>query len=247
MDTITVSNDCFILNTKDISYVFVIDKYKHLEHVHFGSRIETKDLEALRLKRHILYGTTLMYDDRHDDIYTMDALPFEYGSYGRGDFKEAAIEIESDSSYSTDFRYASYEIIDGDTKIEGLPSSYGAQKTLLVHLIDKDTGLGLDLYYAIYPDENVISRRCVLINDSDRRFVLHLHQFRHLHTGLARRLLRPQKQPGLHHQKKKDDRKLRQGLGLQSGLFGQSLFEHLQRRIRYRQDPKRYLPGKICL
>lgn len=173
MDTITVSNDCFILNTKDISYVFVIDKYKHLEHVHFGSRIETKDLEALRLKRHILYGTTLMYDDRHDDIYTMDALPFEYGSYGRGDFKEAAIEIESDSSYSTDFRYASYEIIDGDTKIEGLPSSYGAQKTLLVHLIDKDTGLGLDLYYAIYPDENVISRRCVLINDSDRRFVLH--------------------------------------------------------------------------
>ena len=173
MDVITVNNNCFALNTKDTSYVFAVDKYKHLEHVHFGSTVDIKDLEALRQKRHILYGTTLMYDDKHDDIYTMDAIPFEYGTYGRGDFKEAAIEIESDSSYSVDFRYDSYEIIDGDIKIDGLPSSYGAEKTLIIHLKDKDIDLCLDLYYAVYPEENVISRRCVLINDSDKQFNLH--------------------------------------------------------------------------
>ena len=173
MDSVTVKNNSFILNTKDVSYVFCVDKYKHLEHVHFGSKVEIKDLDALRLKRHILYGTTLMYDDKHDDVYTLDAVPLEYGTYGRGDFKEAAIEIENNGSYSVDFRYDSYELLDGDTKIDGLPSSYGANKTLIVHLKDRDIDLALDLYYAIYPEENVISRRCVLFNNSDKDFKLH--------------------------------------------------------------------------
>ncbi|MBR2787872.1 MAG: alpha-galactosidase [Erysipelotrichaceae bacterium] len=173
MDIVTIKDNGFILNTRDLSYAFVVDKYKHLEHVHFGSKISANDLDALRLKRNILYGNTLMYDDKHDDIYSLDTLPMEYGTYGRGDFREAAIEIESDGSYSIDFRYDSYELTEGDIAINGLPSSYGAAKTLIIHLRDKDIDLGLDLYYAIYPEENIISRRCILINNSDKDFILH--------------------------------------------------------------------------
>ena len=170
---VIIENNYFLLNTKDLSYGFAVDKYKHLEHIHFGSSVEIKDLEALHLKRHILYGDTLMYDDKNDDIYSMDSVPQEYGSYGRGDFKEPSIEIDKDGSYTTDFLYDSHELFDGDIKIEGLPSSYGADQTLLVHLKDKDAGLGLDLYYALYTKENVISRRCVLINDSNKTFKLY--------------------------------------------------------------------------
>ncbi|MBO7676675.1 MAG: alpha-galactosidase, partial [Erysipelotrichaceae bacterium] len=173
MDSVIVNDNCFLLNTRNVSYVFCVDKYKHLEHVHFGSKVETHDLDALRLKRHILYGNTIVYDDKHDEVYTLDAIPLEYGTFGRGDFKEPAIELDNGSSYSVDFRYESYELLDGDTKIDGLPNAYGAEKTLIIHLFDKDINLRLDLCYAIYPEEDVITRRCVLINDSDKDYKLH--------------------------------------------------------------------------
>ena len=44
MDTITVSNDCFILNTKDISYVFVIDKYNETCNGYSDRPLKDKDL-----------------------------------------------------------------------------------------------------------------------------------------------------------------------------------------------------------
>ena len=172
MNTVIIDKNIFILNTKDISYVFGVDKYKHLEHVHFGTKISPEDFEALRLKRHILFGTTLMYDDKKDDVYSLDSIPQEYGTYGRGDFKEASLEIEGDGFCGVDLRYDSYELVDGDIKIKDLPSSYGAEKTLIVHLKDEVIGLCLDLYYAIYPEENVISRRCVLTNNG-KDLVLH--------------------------------------------------------------------------
>lgn len=172
MECVLINNNGFFLNTDNLSYVFGVDKYKHLEHVHFGSKINLNDFSALRLKRHIQFGTTVMYKQK-DDVYSLDSVPQEYSTYGRGDFNEPAIEIEDDGSYTVDFLYDSYELKDGDIPIEGLPSSYGADKTLIIHLIDKVLNLKLDLYYAVYPKENIISRRCVLINDSDKQFTLH--------------------------------------------------------------------------
>ena len=173
MQTIEIKDKVFLLNTSDTSYMFCVDKFDHLQHIHYGDRILMSDKDALSLKRNIMYGDTILYNDKKDDIYSLDSLPQEYGCYGNGDFKEASIEIENDKSFTCDFLYDSYEIKEEDVKINGLPSSYGADKTLIVHLSDKVNGLKLDLYYVIYPEENVISRRAVLINSSQNGFVLH--------------------------------------------------------------------------
>ena len=66
--------------------------------------------------------------------------------YGKGDFNSSAIEVIVNGSYTTDFIYDSYEIKDGDIKIKGLPSSYGAEETLIIHLKDEVAKLDLDLY-----------------------------------------------------------------------------------------------------
>ena len=172
MNIIDYKDNVFLLNTEETSYMFRIDRHRHLEHIHYGTRVRMEDAEALSMKHKILFGSTVMYDEK-DDITTMDSVPQEYGSYGQGDFKEASIEIEGNGSYTCDFRYQSHEIKEGDVPIEGLPSSYGAAQTLIVHTADEVNGLHLDLYYSVYPKEDVISRRAVLLNRSKNSFTLH--------------------------------------------------------------------------
>ncbi len=169
---IRIENRVFLLSTKDTSYMFRVDRYKHLEHLHFGKRCLISDAEALSYKKKICHGTTIVYD-KNNDIYTMDSLPQEFGTYGTGDFNEASIEIEGESSYTCDFLYLSHETVKGNVRMKDLPSSYGAEETLLVHLKDKAKELYLDLYYTLYPEEDVITRRSVLINKTKNEYTLH--------------------------------------------------------------------------
>ena len=117
MQTIEIKDNVFLLNTANTSYMFYADKFRHLQHVHYGDRCFISDFEALCLKRCIQYGDTIIYDEKTDDEYTLDSLPLEYGSYGNGDFKEASIEIEDDLSFTCDFLYVSHEIVKEDLKI----------------------------------------------------------------------------------------------------------------------------------
>ena len=172
MDTIQIKDKVFLINTDHTSYMFRADMYGHLEHIHYGSRVFFSDLKALSYKKLILHGDTILYD-RKNDIYSMDSLPQEFGTYGIGDFNEASIEIEGNSSFTCDFTYEDHQVIEGDTKIPDLPSAYGARETLIVHMRDKVNDLKLDLYYAVYPESDVIARRAVLINGSRKDFVLH--------------------------------------------------------------------------
>ena len=128
MNIIDFKDNVFLLSTKETSYLFRVDKYGHLEHIHYGPKVRMEDWDALSLKHKILFGSTVMYHEK-DDIMTLDSVAQEYGSYGQGDFKEASIEIEGNGSYTCDFRYVSHEIVDGNVPIKDLPSSYGATQT----------------------------------------------------------------------------------------------------------------------
>ncbi|MBO4358557.1 MAG: alpha-galactosidase [Erysipelotrichaceae bacterium] len=152
--------------------MFRVNKYGHLEHLHYGGKITMEDVDALSYKKYILNGMTVAYD-RKDDAYSLDSLPQEYASYGTGDFNEASIEIDSGESFTCDFTFDAYDLVEGNVPIKGLPSSYGAEQTLIIHMKDKVNGLKLDLYYAVYPEENVIGRRAVLTNGSGKAYTLH--------------------------------------------------------------------------
>ncbi len=172
MNIIETRDNVFLLNTLHSSYVFRIDGHGHLEHIHYGDRVLPEDHEALSLKHYVGYGMTIMHDEE-DQTYSLDHIPQEYGTYGKGDFREAAIEVECKGSYTLDLTYDSYKIIEGDTRIEGLPNAYGCDKTLLLHLKDVHNDIGLDLYYVVYYDTDVITRRCVLSNHSGSAIVVH--------------------------------------------------------------------------
>ena len=172
MNIIEIRDHVFLLNTLHTSYLFKVNEHNHLEHIHYGCKALLEDQDALSVKHWTGYGTTIMYDEK-DQTYSLDHIPLEYGTYGKGDLREASVEVECKDSYTLDLTYDSYEIIDGDTVIEGLPNAYSCDKTLLVHMKDIHNGICLDLYYGIYYDTDVISRRCVLINRSGSTIVLH--------------------------------------------------------------------------
>ena len=172
MKTIEIRDRVFLLNTRHTSYLFMVNEHRHLEHLHYGNKIRIEDAEALRLKHYSTFGTTIMYDES-DQSYTLDQIPQEFSAYGKGDFKEPCVEVLSDDSYTLDLTYDSYEIIDGDYQpYDELPAAYGCGKTLVVHLLDKYNQLKLDLYYAVFPDEDIIVRSCLLRNEG-KPAVLH--------------------------------------------------------------------------
>ena len=53
----------FALHTDHTSYLFQVDGYGHLEHIHYGRRVSISDAEALSVKQTLPYGTVIEYED----------------------------------------------------------------------------------------------------------------------------------------------------------------------------------------
>ncbi|NCB51610.1 MAG: alpha-galactosidase [Clostridia bacterium] len=164
----------FHIKTVRTSYIFRVTSYGHLEHVHYGVPVRMKDAEPLSLKRTAQYGSSVMYA-KGDETYCLDALPQEWSGAGRGDYRTPPIEAKMpDGGYTTDFRYVGHEIVEGVVPMAcGLPSALGGAQTLAVLLRDGPTGAELTLYYTVYPDEDVITRRAVIKNNSATPLAIH--------------------------------------------------------------------------
>ena len=171
MNSITINNNLFFLSTRHTSYAFRVDRYLHLEHLYYGKKIRISQAERYAFPYTNAWGNAVDYND-NDELSSLDPLPQEYGTYGKGDYKEASIEIDDEGSYTLDFLYDSYEIFDKDVPVLGLVSSHGADQTLVIHLKDEVKNISLDLVYRIYPKEDVITRSVIVTNHSDKTYLL---------------------------------------------------------------------------
>lgn len=157
----------FYLSTADSSYIFRVTKFGHLEHIHYGSRIEPGNIEPLAVKHDIQKGSSVMYDTS-DDNYCLDSICLEWSGVGRGDFRQTPLEAKMpDGSFSSDFIYESHKIVAGCVPMDSLPNAYddkNAAETLVIRMREKNRDAELELYYTVFFDCNVISRRCVLKN-----------------------------------------------------------------------------------
>lgn len=162
-------NGLFTLNTKNTSYVFKLHPSGHLEHLHYGRKIKTATGDALIEKHSFAPGNTVLYSSENKGI-SLEDMPLEFSSYGKGDIKEPFMEITHDDGSSTsDFLYTSHRICSGREKSALLPGSYGTDsevETLEITLTDKEYGLLLYLSYYVYEEDDVICRRARLSNNS---------------------------------------------------------------------------------
>ncbi len=162
----------FVLDTENTTYSFRVTESGHLEHLYYGKRITVQspdDVMSLAEKQSFSSGSSVVYSEQHPKL-TLENLRLEISSYGKGDIREPFVEITySDGSRTSDFIYKAFEIKEGKTPLETMPSSYEADGTvheLLITLTDSQYGLTLMLSYAAFEDRDVITRSAKLINTS---------------------------------------------------------------------------------
>ncbi len=163
----------FRLDTADSSYWLRVSPFGHLEHLHYGARLAAADPAPLALKRTVPYGSAVNYSES-DPTYCLDNLCLEWSGVGKGDYRNAPCEIKMpDGSFVTDFVYVGHEIISGCVPMDCLPGAYAESdtegvETLRIDMKDSLSPVKLSLYYTVFPEVNVISRRSMVTNGDEK-------------------------------------------------------------------------------
>ena len=155
---ITCENGVLHIRTEHYSYLFRINAYGIAEHLHFGAPVQSEDAQAFACRPGLGWGSSVLLN-QDDTASSLDFLALEWSGSGRGDYRESPLEL---AGVSTDFRYESYEILEG-TAAMALPQAHGAEETL--KLTFSQPGAKLHLYYSVFP--TVLTRRSVLENTGD--------------------------------------------------------------------------------
>ncbi|MFH1879836.1 MAG: alpha-galactosidase, partial [Bacillota bacterium] len=74
-----------------------------------------------------------------------------------------------DGAFTADFRYQSHAVFDGCVPMDTLPAAEGEHaQTLVITMLDESSSVFLDLYYTVFTDADVITRRAVLRNENEK-------------------------------------------------------------------------------
>ncbi len=171
----------FILSTARTSYVLGVNKEGVLEHMHYGGRVsepkrdDDDTFRCMQEKVSHMKGNTICYTK--DSLFQPEDQLLEISSLGKGDYREPFIVIEyADGSRTSDFVYFESHVLKAPVFMKTLPSSYpekeGDSETLLITLKEKETDVYLDLYYTVYKECDVITRRAVVRNSSKEKIKL---------------------------------------------------------------------------
>jgi len=178
---ITVRDDVFFLNTQNTSYIFGVTKEGLLEHYHYGKRVDVSEelyvdsIRAMREKVSHGKGTTINYEK--DSLTVTEDMLLEVSAPGKGDFREPFVIVQyADGSITSDFIYESARVLESPAYPEGMPSAIpdgdGTFEQLEVVLKERVKDFKLKLIYTVLPKCNVITRRAVLVNESDETAVI---------------------------------------------------------------------------
>ena len=167
---IHIANGEFRLSTNTTSYWFRVTPFRHLEHIWYGNRLpDGQEMEPLAVKRVMPAGGMVAYA-KEDGAYALDFVCLEWSGIGKGDYRDTPAEIKMpDGTFTADFLYQSHEVIDGCVPMETLPTAEGeGAQTLIVTMKDETNGVVLELYYTVFSETDVISRRAVLRNENEK-------------------------------------------------------------------------------
>ncbi|MCM1257713.1 MAG: alpha-galactosidase [Roseburia sp.] len=161
---------CFILETKNTSYVFRIMETGHLEHLYYGRKLKVKNPDVYGQKHVFLPGNTVAYDKDYPQI-TLGDVCLEVSFTGKGDIREPMVELlQADGSSTNDFVYEGFSVTEGKSGMETMPCAYGSEgevEELCITLKNREYPQKLLLYYAVFEETDVITRRAVLLQQGE--------------------------------------------------------------------------------
>ena len=153
-------NGVYHLRTDCYSYLFRVDPYGIVQHLHFGRPVRTEDAAGFIPHPGLGWGTCTLLDDA-DSGSCLDDKPLEWSGSGRGDYRESPLEL---CGQSTDFRFAGCRMYQQVCPMKNtLPQAKGDCETMEIILEQK--GLRLKLIYSAFP--TALVRRMVLENTGE--------------------------------------------------------------------------------
>lgn len=171
-----INNKVFHLYNEKISYLFYRLKNDQLGHLYYGSRIHNLDRHNIEylIKKDNKAAGTVKYGIE-DRKFTLADTMQEYPIFGTSDYKDGGITLYDDQTpIYPDFVFESYEIKDGKKRISGFPCSYGSDsKILVITLVEKHYNIVLKQYYTIFNDSAIVVRNQKIINQGNRKIVIH--------------------------------------------------------------------------
>lgn len=148
----------FRLDTPHTTYLMgLAGKEGFLGHIYYGPSIPDDDLRCLlRLEERPLPPE----EDPRDRASFYDAFPFEYPTWGGGNFHQPCLRVRTaDGGGNCELFYAHHRIFPGKPSLEGLPAAFGEVcQTLEIVLADPAIELKVSLLYTVFPDVDAICR-----------------------------------------------------------------------------------------
>lgn len=158
-----MDQNSFALNGRNCSYRFHVgEDTGDLITDHFGGR--ASEVPAVpETGKYVGLSKSLWYRREFPDL-------------GRGDFRSPAIRIHHDEGHTvSQFQYQSHTIIHGKPELQDLPSTFGddaAVQTLVIHMYDGNSQVGLDLSYSIFPEHDAIARSARVVNKGRKKITI---------------------------------------------------------------------------
>lgn len=173
---IVQKDNSFFLNTEHTTYAFnVMENCGYLQHLYYGRRIHLQSVDGLEIKREFAPGNSICYSQECGNLSLEDAC-LEISSLGKGDIREPFVEaVNSDGSFTLDFKFVEAKCVSGKEALKTLPSSYDEThkaEQLYVLLRDEDNKLSLTLVYSVFPECDVITKSAVLCNEGEKSIKL---------------------------------------------------------------------------
>lgn len=170
---VSKTNNHFVIETKNLSYIFHINDVGYLVHDYFANKIVVEDFNALGQKQAYPKGSATVVDEDIDPNFSADYSLLEYSFSQKGDYREPGVVLKSDSrGYTFDFRYHDYRINNQVEEIKTIPMPHNLDEELVIVLKEQVLDIYLELHYYISFNHDVIVRNVVLINKTKEDITL---------------------------------------------------------------------------
>lgn len=168
--TFNEESKVFRLNTVKSSYQILIGTLNYLIHLYYGKRIDDDALQMNYL--YTRSGDAFPYEIGYSGFqFSLNSALQEYPSYGTGDFRNPAFSAyNSNGTSSVVLKYKTHSIQKNIKKpsIPGLPHSTDNNIDLLdIELEDSLNKLSVHLFYAVFEDQDIITRWASITNQND--------------------------------------------------------------------------------
>ncbi|MFF2016061.1 alpha-galactosidase [Paenibacillus sp. NPDC058177] len=158
----------FHLQSKETSYVIQLLHTGIPAHVYWGRKIRSGALSSILKRTERCSFSPSPFPD--DMTLSYDTLAQEYPSYGVGDFRNPAYQIQAENgTTASEALYDKHRIYKGKPALEGLPATYTEHEdeaeTLELELVDAVAGLRIILSYTVFEELNAVTRSVRFVNE----------------------------------------------------------------------------------